>query len=225
MSPDWSEQEQAVPYSHLDNPQSLNLYIYVGNNPLSKPDLDGHGCPPDCGDPTVPTAVAPPSLLSSAFDTLSKGLQSAVTTVASAASVAVGLIRTDLDLQDEYGTPPARVTPPSAENDEIPEESEASTMRAGQRQAMREEEIPTSQQPSSQSNTEAGRQYTYEVPKAGGGTETKLVQRNNGTDRSHPGQMHVEAGRPKANGQTDRIGRPRLDNNKTKVKVKKPDGQ
>jgi RHS repeat-associated protein len=48
MSPDWSENPEAVPYSHLDNPQSLNLYGYVLNNPLSKPDLDGHGCPPDC---------------------------------------------------------------------------------------------------------------------------------------------------------------------------------
>jgi RHS repeat-associated protein len=50
MSPDWSSNPEAVPYSHLDDPQSLNLYGYVRNNPLSKPDLDGHGCPPDCGD-------------------------------------------------------------------------------------------------------------------------------------------------------------------------------
>ncbi|MDE1156354.1 MAG: HNH endonuclease [Acidobacteriaceae bacterium] len=48
MSPDWSSSPEAVPYSHLDDPQSLNLYGYVRNNPLSKPDLDGHGCPPDC---------------------------------------------------------------------------------------------------------------------------------------------------------------------------------
>lgn len=55
MSPDWSASPEAVPYSHLDNPQSLNLYGYVLNNPLSKPDLDGHGCPPDCstGNPVV----------------------------------------------------------------------------------------------------------------------------------------------------------------------------
>ena len=67
--------------------------------------------------------------------------------------------------------------------------------------------------------------WTYDVPKPGGGTETKIVQRNTGTDSSHPGQPHVEAGSPKANGQTDSIGRPRLDSNKTKVNVKKPDGQ
>jgi hypothetical protein len=44
MSPDWADKPEAVPYSSLDNPQSLNLYGYVNNNPLSKVDADGH-CP------------------------------------------------------------------------------------------------------------------------------------------------------------------------------------
>ena len=42
MSPDWSAKPEAIPYSKLDNPQSLNLYSYVGNNPLSRFDDDGH---------------------------------------------------------------------------------------------------------------------------------------------------------------------------------------
>jgi len=42
MSPDWSAKEEPVPYAKLDNPQSLNLYGYVGNNPLSRDDPDGH---------------------------------------------------------------------------------------------------------------------------------------------------------------------------------------
>ncbi len=42
MSPDWSAKAEPVPYSKLDNPQSLNLYAYVLNNPLSKADRDGH---------------------------------------------------------------------------------------------------------------------------------------------------------------------------------------
>lgn len=54
MSPDWSKTPAGVPYADLSNPQSLNLYEYVGNNPLSRPDLDGHGCPPDC-DPGTST--------------------------------------------------------------------------------------------------------------------------------------------------------------------------
>jgi RHS repeat-associated protein len=42
MSPDWSAKEEPVPYGHLDNPQSLNLYGYVLNNPESSVDADGH---------------------------------------------------------------------------------------------------------------------------------------------------------------------------------------
>ena len=44
MSPDWSVKEEPVPYAQLDNPQTLNLYGYVGNNPPSRADADGH-CP------------------------------------------------------------------------------------------------------------------------------------------------------------------------------------
>ncbi len=44
MSPDWADKPEAVPYSSLDNPQSLNLYGYVLNNPLSHADADAHCC-------------------------------------------------------------------------------------------------------------------------------------------------------------------------------------
>jgi RHS repeat-associated protein len=42
MSPDWSAKEDPVPYAQLDDPQSLNLYSYVRNNPLTRVDADGH---------------------------------------------------------------------------------------------------------------------------------------------------------------------------------------
>jgi RHS repeat-associated protein len=42
-SPDWSEKPQPVPYASLRDPQTLNLYAYVRNNPLSIRDIDGHG--------------------------------------------------------------------------------------------------------------------------------------------------------------------------------------
>jgi RHS repeat-associated protein len=42
LSPDWSAKVAPVPYAKLDNPQSLNLYSYMLNNPLSGFDPDGH---------------------------------------------------------------------------------------------------------------------------------------------------------------------------------------
>ena len=42
MSPDWSAKEDPIPYAKLDDPQSLNLYGYVRNNPTTRVDADGH---------------------------------------------------------------------------------------------------------------------------------------------------------------------------------------
>ena len=56
-SPDWSAVPQAVPYADLTDPQTLNLYSYVRNNPLSRPDLDGH-CPgEDCSQVKIEAKV------------------------------------------------------------------------------------------------------------------------------------------------------------------------
>ena len=41
-SADWSESPQPIPYADTNDPQTLNLYSYVRNNPLSHGDLDGH---------------------------------------------------------------------------------------------------------------------------------------------------------------------------------------
>jgi RHS repeat-associated protein len=40
--PDWASKAEAVPYANLADPQSLNLYAYVHNNPVSALDPDGH---------------------------------------------------------------------------------------------------------------------------------------------------------------------------------------
>ncbi len=41
-SPDWSDAPEPVPYADPSNPQTLNLYTYTRNNPLSLIDDDGH---------------------------------------------------------------------------------------------------------------------------------------------------------------------------------------
>ena len=43
-SADWSEKPEPVPYADFSNPQTLNQYAYVLNNPLAHPDKDGHCC-------------------------------------------------------------------------------------------------------------------------------------------------------------------------------------
>ena len=42
MTPDWSAVPVPVPYAVLTNPQTLNLYSYVENNPITGTDPDGH---------------------------------------------------------------------------------------------------------------------------------------------------------------------------------------
>jgi RHS repeat-associated protein len=45
MSPDWAGKPTTVPYAQFGDPQSLNLYGYVTDNPVSRQDGDGHDAP------------------------------------------------------------------------------------------------------------------------------------------------------------------------------------
>jgi RHS repeat-associated protein len=42
LTPDWAAKPAAVPYAVLGDPQTLNLYAYVGGNPASESDPGGH---------------------------------------------------------------------------------------------------------------------------------------------------------------------------------------
>jgi hypothetical protein len=184
----------------------------VRNNPLTRIDPDGHDGPIPYEE-AVPVWHAQADGIANAWGRVSSAWaafetahpQIAADIKANAIMLGVAILtRGEGNVESGPGESPELSLP---------------TFRSAQREVMRQEEIPTSQQPVSQQNTAAGRQYTYEVPKPGGGTETKIVQRNNGTDSSHPGEPHVEGGRAKPGGQTDSIGRPRLSNDKTKVRV------
>lgn len=52
ISADWSAKPTPVPYANFANPQSLNLYSYVHNNPLVTADPDGH-----CGNNDICDAL------------------------------------------------------------------------------------------------------------------------------------------------------------------------
>jgi RHS repeat-associated protein len=56
MTPDWATTPIDVPYANFGNPQSLNLYSYVKNNPTTVGDPDGH-CPDGC-PVSYPTTLA-----------------------------------------------------------------------------------------------------------------------------------------------------------------------
>jgi RHS repeat-associated protein len=70
MRPDWASAPTAVPYATFGDPQSLNLYAYVGNNPNSGIDVDGHVgdygsnfCDASCQYPGAgETGATPPAL-------------------------------------------------------------------------------------------------------------------------------------------------------------------
>jgi RHS repeat-associated protein len=49
LTPDWSNTPEPVPYANLSNPQTLNLYAMVQDNPESFADLTGHGDPTSTG--------------------------------------------------------------------------------------------------------------------------------------------------------------------------------
>ena len=59
MSPDWSDDPDPVPYADFGDPQSFNLYAYVGNNPVRNVDNEGHyHCDPDTWDPNTNTLTS-----------------------------------------------------------------------------------------------------------------------------------------------------------------------
>ena len=58
MSPDWSSNPISIPFARLDNPQTLNRYSYVGNNPLNRFDPNGHlECGSGGASPTASNGV------------------------------------------------------------------------------------------------------------------------------------------------------------------------
>jgi RHS repeat-associated protein len=58
LTPDWSATPEPIPYAQMGNPQTLNLYSYVENNPITGTDPDGHCCDVE----VAPTTEVPPTV-------------------------------------------------------------------------------------------------------------------------------------------------------------------
>ena len=90
ITPDWAANTTTVPYANFNNPQSLNLYAYVGNNPATVGDPDGHCLEDACviEGGIVVTAMAVSYLSSPSGQQV---LHNAVNSIASIGSAISGL--------------------------------------------------------------------------------------------------------------------------------------
>ena len=59
MTPDWAARPTAVPYAVFGDPQSLNLYTFVRNDPITIADADGHQCSQTTGAANGSTGICP----------------------------------------------------------------------------------------------------------------------------------------------------------------------
>jgi len=99
VSPDWSAKPQPVPYANLRDPQTLNLYAYVRNNPLQNHDPDGHLCVfgfiGSCSTPSVTSSISfpayDPPITSQYFPAVVQGVQQSAPVV-NAAFVATAAV-------------------------------------------------------------------------------------------------------------------------------------
>lgn len=123
LSPDWSAKVAPVPYAKLDNPQSLNLYSYVLNNPLAKADPDGHAPPDPAANPTPdPNAANQPASVKKTRK-LDPSNQECVELAKKINNIADDIIKRDKEIQTNPLNLPL-VAPPGSKPRESVEEHE-----------------------------------------------------------------------------------------------------
>lgn len=243
MSMIWTQSDplyRFAPDNAWKSPRKANLYTFVLGNPLRYVDPDGRESDPAgfltdhlafCGEPMTSEEIQEfgGRMLEMAVSIAVDAIAGTAADLYSAGESLVNRDYTGFAISVVAAVIPG-VSARSAKKIlgavETTAESTAKSSRAARREVMREQGIPTSQQPTSQVRNESGYSYNYEVPKAGGGTQTKSVQ-DQTLDRSHPGQAHWEAGAAKTDPRTGKVrnnkhGRPQLKNDKSKKNYEKP---
>jgi hypothetical protein len=211
-----------------DRYHSFSSYNYTVNNPIINIDPDGRYF-----ESIVDLAFIGYDIAEMGYDYATTGEVSPVSVAALMADVGCLLapvatggglaVRAAAEAGEEVVERTAREAVEETVEKTVKESSER-TSNASRREVMRDQGIPTSQQPESQSKNASGREYTYEVPKTGGGTQKKSVQQQT-KDRNHS-KDHWEAGTVKTDPRTGKTrynkhGNPKLKNDKSKVEYEK----
>jgi hypothetical protein len=221
MTPDWAAKPTNVPYANFGNPQSLNLYSYVQNNPTTVGDPDGH-CP-QC-------AVAGVVVLGAATAT--------ATIVGGAFWVGSKIIESHYEEKRD-----ASFRKISAENRQLLAQKAQKQQQQQQQQQAEEtkEESPEPQASSDGAMQKGGNNGTiYRVPGEGTKSGKPYIGRHNKpnpakTRRSRDGRDRTKAevvdtynasntqeGKTKEQQQIDKHGLKNLDNKRNEIRKKKP---
>jgi uncharacterized protein RhaS with RHS repeats len=152
---------QADPVGYAED---LNWYAYVGSNPINFSDPTG---------------------LASASGSFSDS--QAFTFTSSNTSSPQNIQLTQSNLLDKLNVRNTPLLGGSGGSGGLP--LPVNSSNTARLQVMRDAGIPTSQQPVSQSRNASGREYSYDVPAPGGGTQRMSVQQQT-MDRSHADQSH-----------------------------------
>jgi len=127
MTPDWAAKPTNVPYASFGNPQSLNLYSYVNNNPTTTRDPDGHCLEDACVvEAAIGTAMvvsylsSPPGqqLLHNAANDIASGISSLGSSISSL-------------FHPDHGGTVSSSPPPSVATQNVQQGTPASTSQQG----------------------------------------------------------------------------------------------